>query len=334
MVKIKDVAAEAGVSVATVSRALNGHSTVDPVLAARVTAAAERLGYRPNAIARGLRRQKTDVLALIISDVSNPFYTAVARGVEDVAQANGYSVLLCNADEDAEKEARYLRVAEVEQVAGVILSPHNAATDVSRLRSSGVPLVVVDRPLTDPVDSVMVRSIDGARAATRHLLDEGWLRPACITGPADAATALDRLAGYRLGLADGNVSREQFVHARFSQEGGLAATTELLDGDDAPDSFMVGNAQMALGVIAELKRRGIRIGYDAGIVTFDDAPWAPYIDPPITVVAQPAYEIGTRAAGLLLDRIGGAERGGAREVVLSAELLVRESSRRTASPNH
>ncbi|MDP3209172.1 MAG: LacI family DNA-binding transcriptional regulator, partial [Rhodoglobus sp.] len=188
MVKITEVASEARVSVATVSRALNGVSTVDPALVVRVLAAADKLGYRPNAIARGLRRRKTDVLALIISDVSNPFYTAVARGVEDVAQANGYSVLLCNADEDATKEARYLTVAEVEQVAGVILSPHNAATDVSRLQSSGVPLVVVDRPLAVAMDSVMVRSREAARTATRHLLDEGWSRPACITGPVDAAT--------------------------------------------------------------------------------------------------------------------------------------------------
>lgn len=329
MVKISDVAREAGVSIATVSRALNGLATVDPEYAERVHAAAEKLGYRPNAIARGLRRQKTDVLALIISDVANPFYTAIARGVEDVAQNRGYSVILCNADEDAEKEARYLRVAEVEQVAGVILSPHSGATDVSRLRAAGVPLVVVDRPLADSVDSVMVRSAEGARAATRHLLDEGWRHPACITGPDDAATALDRLEGYRLALADSGITTERFVHERFSQEGGAAAASVLLDGDEVPDAFFVANAQMALGVIAELRQRGIRIGHDVGVITFDDAPWAPFIDPPISVVAQPAYEIGTRAAELLLSRVDGSRTGEAHDLVLSTELIVRESSRRT-----
>ena len=156
MVTIIDVAREAGVSPATVSRALNG-AKVDPQLAERARAAAERLGYRANAMARNLRRQKTDVLALIISDVANPVFTAIARGVEDVAQRAGYSVLLCNADEDPDKEARYLEVAIAEQVAGIVISPHAAATDVARAIAAGIPLVVVDRPLDAPVDSVRVQ---------------------------------------------------------------------------------------------------------------------------------------------------------------------------------
>ncbi|CAN5592259.1 LacI family DNA-binding transcriptional regulator [soil metagenome] len=337
MVKIRDVAREAGVSVATVSRALNGLSTVNPEFAERVQEAADRLGYRPNAIARGLRRQKTDVLALIISDVTNPFFTAIARGVEDVAQANGYSVILCNSDESPDKEQRYLSVAEVEQVAGVILSPHSAATDVSRLTSAGVPLVVIDRPLVEPRDSVMVLSVDGARTATRHLIDEGWGHPACITGPDDAATALDRLQGYRLALADAGIPGEIFAHGEFTQAGGAAAVAELLNGltttGATPDSYFVANAPMALGVISELRERGIRIGRDVGVITFDDAPWAPFIDPPMSVITQPAYEIGTAAAELLFARITGAETGAPRSVILETSLLVRGSSRRGYAPS-
>ncbi|GHF22957.1 LacI family DNA-binding transcriptional regulator [Pseudolysinimonas yzui] len=329
MVKISDVAREAGVSVATVSRALNGLATVNPEYAQRVHIAAEKLGYRGNAIARGLRRRKTDMLALIISDVANPFYTAIARGVEDVAENSGYSVILCNADEDAAKESRYLRAVEIGQVAGVILSPHSGTTDVSRLRAADVPLVVVDRPLAEPVDSVMVQSVDGARAATRHLLDEGWRRPACVTGPADAATALDRLHGYRLALADSGLGiAERFVHGQFSQADGAAGASALIDGAEPPDSFFAANTQLALGVIAELRARGLRIGQDVGLIMFDDAPWAPFIDPPISVVAQPAYEIGVHAARLLLSRVTGAEAGPARDLVLSTELVVRGSSRR------
>ncbi len=193
MAKMIDVAREAGVSTATVSRVLNNHKKVDPALAERVLAVAERLAYRPNHIARSLRRQNTNVIAFIIPDVTNPFFTAITRGVEDAAQKSGYSVLLCNADENAEKEATYLRVAEQAQVAGVILSPHNSATEIADLRRAQIPVVVVDRPLTEDIDSVVVQSFDGARAATLHLLDAGWSRPACITGPADAATALERL---------------------------------------------------------------------------------------------------------------------------------------------
>lgn len=325
---IRDVAARAGVSVATVSRVMNGLATVDPELARRVRSAADELDYHPNAIARSLRRQATDVIALIISDVANPFFTAIVRGVEDVAQSHGYSVLLCNADEDPEKEARYLRVAEVERVAGVILSPHSAATDVSRLRIAGVPLVVVDRPLADPVDSVMVHSVEGAREATAHLIRSGWAHPACVTGPADARTALDRLEGYRQGLAEAGLADERWVHDRFSIEGGRAATAQLLDAGSPPDALFIANAQMALGALAELRDRGIVVGRDIGVVTFDDAPWAPFIDPPMTVVAQPAYEIGSRAAEQLFARIDGDRDEPARSVVLSTRLIVRESSAR------
>lgn len=319
MVTIIDVAREAGVSPATVSRALNG-AKVDPELAERARAAAERLGYRANAMARNLRRQKTDVLALIISDVANPVFTAIARGVEDVAQRAGYSVLLCNADEDPDKEARYLEVAIAEQVAGIVISPHAAATDVERAIAAGIPLVVVDRPLDAPVDSVLVRSESGARAATEHLLAEGWNRPACLPGPADAATALDRLAGYRAAVGGDGVH----AFAPFSIEGGAAAAAAVLDSHD-PDALLVGNAQMTLGVLEELARRHLVVGRDLGLVTFDDAPWARFVDPAITVVGQPAYEIGARAAELLLGRVAGAA-GKPETVEFGTELVVRASS--------
>src|SRR4051794_13188686 len=152
MVKIVDVAEAANVSVATVSRALNNTGRVDPVLAERVRIAAERLGYRPNAVARNLRRRGTQVWALIITDINNPFYTAVARGVEDVAQESGFSVLLCNSDENQSKEDRYLEVAAQERVAGVILAPRAENSDIGGLDSASIPLVVVDRRLDHPAD--------------------------------------------------------------------------------------------------------------------------------------------------------------------------------------
>jgi len=328
VVKISDVAREAGVSVATVSRALNDHATVGSELASRVREAAGRLGYRPNRVARSLRRQSTDVLALIISDVSNPFFTAITRGVEDVAQRNGFSVLLCNADEDSDKEATYLRVAEQEQVAGVLLSPHTAATDVSRLRRSNIPLVVIDRPLDEQVDSVMVHSMAGAMTATEHLLDEGWGRPACITGPENAETAQLRLAGYRLAVRHHGGLDELFVHASFRQLGGSKGAAELLDLPHPPDALFVANAQMALGVLAELKRRKLQIGRDIGVITFDDAPWAPFISPPMSVIAQPAYDIGVQAAQLLTERVRKTAPDTVRSIVLSTSLIVRDSSRR------
>ncbi|MEU3621193.1 LacI family transcriptional regulator [Amycolatopsis coloradensis] len=325
MATINDVAARAGVSTATVSRTLNGKSTVDPVLAARVQAAAAELGYHPNGLARNLRRQETAVLALIISDVENPFFTAIARGVEDIAQTAGYSVVLCNADDNEEKERRYIDVALQERVAGVVLSPTGRATNVDRLTQRGTPVVAVDRPLLENTgDQVLVDTRLAARDATRHLLDGGYRRVACVSGPSGVRTADDRLAGYTDAVGAGHALTRR---AEFRAEGGRLAALSLLDEPEPPDALLVGNSTMAIGVLEALAARGLRSGQDVGIVSFDDAPWTTLIDPPLTVVAQPANEVGKVAAELLLARIGDSTRR-ATTTTLQARLIVRRSSRR------
>lgn len=332
MVKIIDVAQEAGTSVATVSRALNNNDRVDPELAARVRAAAEKLGYRPNHIARNLRRRRTSLWLLIISDIEIAFFTSAARGVEDVAVQNGYSVALCNADENETKEARYVELAVAEQAAGVIISPHSAHTHVERLTAAGIPVVVIDRGLDAPVDSVTADSRGGALAATNHLIAQGWQRPACITGPKSAETAMLRRLGYEDATRAAGLRTTRVVHRPFTIEGGRAAAAALLDRNRAPDAFLVANAALALGVLHELRARGLRPGRDVGLICFDDAPWAPFIDPPISVVAQPAYRIGEQAARILIERIGDKQVE-PRRVVLGTDLIVRASSLRpSASP--
>jgi LacI family transcriptional regulator len=328
VVKISDVAQEAGVSIATVSRVMNNQPNVNGELSKRVRDAAGKLGYRPNGIARSLRTRSTAVITLIISDIANPFFTAITRGVEDVARESGYSVLLCNADEDSEKERIYLGVAEQSQSAGVILSPHKAHSDIRSLRAAAIPVVVIDRPLSGAEDSVLVNSRDGAQAATDHLIDSGWRRPALITGPKDATTAIERLHGYRQAIRAHGGLEEIFVHAPFRQQGGAQAAAALLDSANPPDALFVANAQMALGVLDEVRRRDLRIGTDLGLITFDDAPWAPFVSPPMSVVAQPAYDVGVQAAQLLLNQIKHGVPKEARHVTLSTTLIVRESSRR------
>ena len=327
MATISDVAARAGVSVATVSRTLNGNVTVAPGLAARVRAAAAELGYQPNGLARSLRKRKTAVLALIISDVENPFFTAIARGVEDVAMAAGYSVVLCNSDENLDKERRYLDVAVEERVAGVVLSPTAAGTNVDALLGRGTPVVAVDRPLPG-VDQVLVNTRLAAAEATAHLIRGGYRHIGCVTGPAGVPTADDRLAGYRDAL--GGAGRDEDAHlvrrADYRAEGAGLAAAEMLRGGPV-DALLVANSTQAIGVLDALRTAGARLGTDVGVVAFDDSPWATLIDPPLTVVAQPAYELGAVAARLLLDRIGGATS----EVVtrtLAAALIERGSSRR------
>jgi LacI family transcriptional regulator len=327
MVKIVDVAREAGTSVATVSRALNDNQRVDPELAARVRAAADKLGYRPNQLARNLRRQRTSLWMLIISDIENSFFTSVARGVEDVAVRNGYAVVLCNADEDEKKEAQYIELAAAEQTAGVIISPHSAQTHIDRLTRSDIPVVVIDRSLDEPVDAVVVDSRSGANAATDHLIAQGWQRPACVTGPRSAETAWLRRLGYEDALRAAGIRTRRVMHQPFTIDGGRAAAASLFNRDRPPDAFFVANAALGLGVLHEMRARGVRPGRDAGLICFDDAPWAPFIDPPISVVSQPAYRIGEQAAVLLHERIAGWHTE-PRRIVLGVDLLIRESSLR------
>jgi LacI family transcriptional regulator len=327
---ISDVANRAGVSTATVSRALNGKSTVDPELASRVLAAANELGYRPNGPARNLRKQETAVLALIISDVENPFFTAISRGVEDVAHAAGYSVVLCNSDDNPEKEQEYIDVALQERVAGLLLSPTGRGESADILRTHDTPVVAVDRPLPIPVgDTVLVDTRLAAKQATVHLADNGYQTIGCITGPSGVLTADDRLAGYRDGLRAAKLHTQGSLVRRseFKAVGAKAAAHSLMIQEDPPDALLVANNAMAVGVLETLAELGLRPGRDVGVVAFDDAPWATLLNPPLTVVAQPAYDMGKVAAQLLLSRISG-ERDEATTTTLSAHLVARGSSSR------
>ncbi len=329
MATIHDVARHAQVSTATVSRALNGKQNVDPGLVQRVQVAARALDYRPNGPARNLRRQVTAVWALIISDIENPFFTSIARGVEDVASAAGFSVVLCNSDEDPAKEDRYLQVAVQERVAGVILSPTSAGSDVAGLAETGIPVVAIDRPLSGAgTDTVLVGSRRGAAGATAHLLEQGYQRIGCVTGPAQVSTAEDRLAGYLDALRAGRrrPARSLVRYADFKVAGGRQAAAQLLAQRHRPDALFVANSLMAVGVLETAAALGLRPGRDLGLVAFDDPPWAGLVDPPMTVVAQPAYEIGQAAGRRLAERVSGtADRPST--VILSTRLVVRGSSR-------
>ncbi|RSD13775.1 LacI family DNA-binding transcriptional regulator [Amycolatopsis eburnea] len=330
MATISDVAALAGVSTATVSRALNGKSTVDPMLAERVAHAVQQLGYTPNGLARSLRRRETAVLALIIADVENPFFTAIARGVEDTAQAAGFSVMLCNSDENPAKERRYVEVAAQERLAGVILSP-TPGSDVEPLLAHRTPIVAVDRRLTSAdCDAVLVNSRESAAEAVRHLIAQGYRRIGCVADPPGVTTADARLDGYRDGL---RAARREYaadlVHrCGFREAGGREAAARLLAAPDPPDALLVSGSPMAAGVLQVLAELGLRPGRDVGIVSFDEVPWATLITPALTVLDQPAYAMGQRAARLLLARIADGGPRPATTTTLTARLVVRGSSNR------
>ncbi|WP_249714810.1 LacI family DNA-binding transcriptional regulator [Rhizomonospora bruguierae] len=330
---IYDVAQRAKVSAATVSRVVNGRSSVDPALVARVREAMRELDYRPNAVARNLRRNRTSLWAVIISDIGNPFFTTLVRGVEDVAQTSGYSVVLCNSDEDPVKEHRYIDAALAEQMAGVIISPSGRPAEVHRLLGSRTPVVAVDRELAGtPVDAVLVDNAHGAERATAHLVQAGYRRIGCVTGPRRLSTATERLRGYRDALAAAGLPYEEELvrHADFREAGGYQAMASLLELACPPDAVFVANNLMAIGAVRCLVARGVRMPDELGMVAFDDIPWASLVRPTLTTVVQPTYELGRAAARLLADRLADPSRPPS-TVTLPTELRVGESSARAAT---
>jgi LacI family transcriptional regulator len=332
---ILDVAKLAKVSPATVSRVLNGSAGVSPERAERVRAAVAKLQYQPFSPARALRRQLTDVWAVIVADVENPFFTSVVRGIEDGAQEFGRRVLLCNSDEDLAKEAGYIDVAIAERVGGVVISVASTKqSDLAPLIAQGIPVVAIDRrPIGVDVDAVLVDNRLGAAEATRHLVDAGCRRIACITGPRRISTANDRLRGYRDALEEAGVAYDDALVMRedFRQAGGHEAVRQLF-GTAAvaarPDALFVANNEMTVGALQALQEFGVRIPHDVAVAGFDDTPWATLIQPTLTVVAQPTYDIGRSAAELLAT----ARTNGPRELVLPAKLIVRDSSTRPPRP--
>lgn len=328
MSTIVDVARLAGVSPATVSRVLTGSAEVKEALAVRVRSAVLELDYRPNRIAQSLRTRTTKTWGVVITDIQNPFYTSLVRGIEDVAREAGYSVMLCNSDEDLEKEAEYFEVLASARTAGVVLAPASVTeTNIEAFLDHDIPVVAIDRRLmSSKVDTVVVDNVEGARYGTAHLIQLGKRRVACITGSLQTTTGVERLEGYRVALEDDGLEiDDQLVRvADFKEAGGYAATLDLLRSPKPPDAIFVANNLMTLGAVEALRDEGVGIPMDVAIVGFDDEPWAQFSMPSITVVAQPTYELGTQAARLLLERLDGSQAE-AREIVLSPVLRVRDS---------
>jgi LacI family transcriptional regulator len=319
---IRDVAARAGVSISTVSRALNGDPRVRPDNAREVLRAAKELNYVPNELGRNLRQQTQMVWTLILADIENPFQTTLTRGIEDVARAQGYSVLLCNSDEDPERERRYLEVAEQSRVAGVLIVPTSANAAVGRLVERHVPVVALDRPLAPSAraDVVLVNSRAACAEAVEHLLAKGRKAIGLITGPRTTFTAAERVAGYEQALRAGGhpIDPELIRYADFKVDGGRDAATQLL-ATHPLDGLVVANGLMTIGALQALRDQGMRLSTSIDLVAFDDAPWLTLLGDSITVISQPAYDLGHAAGMLLLDRLRHGQRA-AQTVTLAASL--------------
>lgn len=315
MVKIVDVAALAGVSSATVSRVLNGISVRED-LAVAVRLAAEELDYSPNRTARSLRRQHSDVIALILPDIENPFFTALARGVEDVAQEAGFSVVLCNSDDDPVKEDRYLAIAESENMAGVIIAPASAAPNLARFIKRNRSVVVVDRAVSHDVDQVVFDNVELGRRAAVDLASRSFTRIACVTGPVTIDTGNDRAAGWRRGLVECGLPAPDglLVHANFRVDGGRKAMEALLALDLPPDAVLATNNLVGVGVLQVLAENP-RIEKSIGVSVIGDLPFATSSVANLSLLPLRPREMGLAAARVLLRRIGGGSQAIQRRVL-------------------
>ncbi len=317
MVTIYDVAARAGVSPATVSRVFNGIK-VSPDRVDAVRRAAEELGFVPNRNARRLRTSSSEIIAMMVPDIENPFFTVMTRAVEDVARAGGYSVMLCNTDEDPEREQEYLRVAVSEPVAGVIIVPSSRTTSLDFALERQVPVVCVDRRAPgNAVDSVVADNVGGAVAGTRILFESGYRRVGCVSGPLRVETAEDRARGWAIATEEmtGAPPDPDLVRrAEFTVAGGEQATRELLALPNPPDAIFAANNKLSAGVIRVLAERD-RMPPVIGVMAFGGLPLVVLAPMGILVTHLPTRELGLTAASMLLERIRGL-KSPARDIVL------------------
>jgi DNA-binding LacI/PurR family transcriptional regulator len=328
-VTIKDVAKKAGVSSATVSRVLSGKPHVRSVVIDRVMKTVEELNYRPSRLARSLRVQKSNIIGLIISDIMNPFFTALIRAVEDVASDKGYTIFLCNSDENIEKEREYIAVMQSERIAGLLITPTLEQGGCCRpLVEAGIPVVSFDRRITDmDVDTVLVNNVKGSYEAVVHLIEQGHRKIAAVTGSEDKTTGRERLAGYRQALTDHGIQFDpQFVFSGVpKKETGREIARKILQSPAVPSAIFCGNNLLTMGLLGYMKEAGRKIPNDYALVSFDDLDWYTLTTPTITAVRQPVYELGRIAAELLFDRIEG-KNFPPKEIMLESELVVRSSS--------
>ena len=330
-VSIRDVAAAAGVSVATVSRVLNPASADVPMRKEtrdKVERAIDELGYRPNDLARALLQHRTAAIGLVVPDISNPYYPPLVRGVEDAASSRGYRIVLCNTDRDPAKIAGYLDTLIKTRVDGIVVAGGGWADVPDRTAVLGnyrTGLVAIGRHVTAH-PSVRIDNVAASREAAGHLIGLGHRRIAFLGGPASSTTVQDRAQGYRdaLKVAGPAEPAARVRYGDFTEESGYAATREILDVSPPPTALLCANDRIALGAYAAAADAGRRVPADVSIVGFDDTPVARYVRPTLTTVAIPTYEMGSAAVRMLLAQLGGST---ASEIeTMPTRLVVRDSA--------
>lgn len=322
---LKDVAELAGVSTATVSHVLNDSKYVGDALKQKVLDAVEELNYVPNSLAKSLRMRESKLIGLMISDISNPFFSLVVRGIEDGLAKNDYNVLLCNTDNTYATEMEYLKVLLSRRIDGLVVS--SGGGEASHFREAGVPLVFLNRsPDWQDSNVVTTDNFRGAYLAAEHLVKHGYKRIAVIAGPQHINTGRERLRGFQRALSDlGREIDECLVKiGRFDIDSGYQTMRELLEQEARPDAVFTCNNSMTLGAFRCLKETRLTIPADIALVGYDDPEWATIAEPPLTVIRQPAYNLGLTAANQIMELIRN-KNSEPEKIFLVPELIIRQS---------
>lgn len=319
------IARAASVSLGTVSHVINGTATVREPLRQRVLKAVKTLGYEPNELSRGLRHNRTNIIGVIIPDITNPFFPGVVRGIEDVAYKDSYRLVLCNTDNDPHKEALCLGQLKSFLPAGILLIPSPDSTISGNI--SGPPVVCVDRrPDGWKGDIVTVANRDGAYKAAQHLIEMGHRQIGVISGPSHLTNAVERLRGFRQALDDAQIpiAPEYIQEAQFDRNSGYTSAIRLLQLLPRPTAIFATNDLMAMGALLAIRDSKLVCPKDISVISFDGLDVTELTDPALTTVYQPGYQLGYSAARLLLERIEGSDAP-AKEIELETELRVRHS---------
>ena len=329
-ITIEDVAARAGVSPTTVSHVFSGHRPVRDETKAHVERVAVEMGYRPNAVAKSLRVQRTNTAMIILPDITNPFYPVFARGVQDVLRGGEYHTLLCNTDSREEEERAFLDEAISRRLDGVgFMGYWVPQAELAAVAAAGVAVVNLGEGFADaPIDSVRSTDEDGARQATAYLLSRYGHSVALIDGTKVAPVARARTSGFHQALsAAGVVLRPDYeVSEDFTRAGGMRGMAALLDCDPPPRAVFCANDQIAIGALDEARKRGLSVPDDIAIAGFDDIEAASMVQPQLTTVHNSPDALGAACGEMLLSRMTGQYEGAGRDVVIPAELVIRASA--------
>jgi LacI family transcriptional regulator len=330
---IKDIARMAEVSTATVSMILNSKDgNISTVTREKVLRIVKENNYIPNTMARSLVTRQTKTIGLVIPDIVNPFFPELARGAEDKASEAGYSIIYCNTDDDLEKEEKYINMLAEKMVDGIVFTHSAKRTNgLSPIDRGNIPVILIDRDLesSNVKGKVLVDNLEGAYKAVKHLIDKGYKKIAFITGALTSTTAKDRLAGYRKALEDSGIEyNNNYIRAgQYKSEWGLTAVKQLLDEGLDFDAVFCGNDLIAISVIKLLKSKGYNIPNDIGVVGFDDIYMASVVEPGLTTIKQPNYEMGYKAVELLIEVLEkSGEAAEQKTIILDTELIVRKST--------